>query len=82
MVVSLVAFATITTGGLHWFTKPYVHQLLYNSKTDMAKVQTLSFFGGKRWAEFSVSAVQQPAGYHPLASFQVGWFTPWSFDVC
>lgn len=71
MTVSVLAFAIITTGGLHWFTSPYIHQLLYNDKTDTAKVQTMSFFGGTRWHEFPVAAVQAPTGYHPLASFKV-----------
>lgn len=71
VTVSVVAFAVITTGGLHWFTSPYVHQLLYNDKADTARVQTLKFFGGTRWHEFPVSAVETPTGYHPLASFKV-----------
>jgi len=71
VTVSVLAFAIITTGGLHWFTSPYIHQLLYNDKTDTAKVQTMSFFGGTRWHEFPVAAVQAPTGYHPLASFKV-----------
>jgi hypothetical protein len=32
VATSVLAFALITTGGLHWFTKPYVHQLLYNKQ--------------------------------------------------
>lgn len=71
VTVSVLAFAIITTGGLHWFTSPYVHQLLYNAKTDTARVQTLRFFGGTRWHEFPVSSVEAPTGYHPLASFKV-----------
>jgi hypothetical protein len=71
VTVSVLAFAIITTGGLHWFTSPYVHQLLYNDKADTARVQTLKFFGGTRWHEFPVSAVEAPTGYHPLASFKV-----------
>jgi hypothetical protein len=71
VTVSVLTFAIITTGGLHWFTSPYVHQLLYNSQTDTAKVQTLSFLGGTKWHAFPVSAVQAPTGYHPLASFKV-----------
>lgn len=63
--------AFITTGGLHWFTSPYVHQLMYNDKTDVAKVQTLRLLGGSRWHEFPVSSVEAPTGYHPLASFKV-----------
>lgn len=72
VTVSVITFAIITTGGLHWFTSPYVHQLLYNDKTDTAKVQMLRFFGGTKWHEFPVSAVEAPTGYHPLASFKVG----------
>jgi hypothetical protein len=71
VTVSVLTFAIITTGGLHWFTSPYVHQLLYNDKTDVAKVQTLRFFGGTKWLEFPVSDVEAPTGYHPLASFKV-----------
>jgi hypothetical protein len=32
VATSVLAFALITTGGLHWFTKPYVHQMLYNKQ--------------------------------------------------
>lgn len=74
VTVSVLTFAIITTGGLHWFTSPYIHQLLFNDKTDTAKVQTLSFLGGTKWHEFPVSTVQPATGYHPLATFKVGWW--------
>eukprot|EP00775_Hariotina_reticulata_P011833 gene11833-11977_t len=72
VTTSVIAFAVITTGGLHWFTAPYVHQLLYNDKTDVIRAQTLTLLGGTRWREFAVSSVTQPTGYHPLASFKAG----------
>jgi hypothetical protein len=39
VTTSVIAFAVITTGGLHWFTAPYVHRLLYNNKTDVMRAQ-------------------------------------------
>lgn len=77
VTVSVLLLAFITTGGLHWFTSPYVHQLMYNDKTDIAKVQTLRLLGGSRWHEFPVSSVEAPTGYHPLASFKVS-----SWQLC
>eukprot|EP00879_Flechtneria_rotunda_P020577 GHRR01021652.1.p1 GENE.GHRR01021652.1~~GHRR01021652.1.p1 ORF type:complete len:239 (+),score=76.79 GHRR01021652.1:924-1640(+) len=70
VTTAVIAFAAITTGGLHWFTKPYVHQMLVNRTSDVAKVQMLSFFGRTVWREFPLSSVTAPTGYHPLASFK------------
>ncbi|KAF6260631.1 hypothetical protein COO60DRAFT_1625661 [Scenedesmus sp. NREL 46B-D3] len=70
VATSVLAFALITTGGLHWFTKPYVHQLLYNEQADTVRAQYLTLFGGRRWQEFAVSSAAEPTGYHPLASFK------------
>jgi len=39
VTTSVIAFAVITTGGLHWFTAPYVHRLLYNDRTDVIRAQ-------------------------------------------
>uniref|UniRef100_A0A383W2Y6 Transmembrane protein 186 n=1 Tax=Tetradesmus obliquus TaxID=3088 RepID=A0A383W2Y6_TETOB len=70
VATSVLMFALITTGGLHWFTKPYVHQLLYNKQADMVRAQYLTLLGGTRWQEFAVSSTAEPTGYHPLASFK------------
>jgi hypothetical protein len=86
VAVSVLAFAILTTGGLHFFTKPYVHQLAYNAATDTARVRMLTFFGGTRWVEFPVADVAAPNTYHPLASFQVwsvvGRVVVWVGSVC
>jgi hypothetical protein len=71
VAVSVLAFAIITTGGLHWFTKPYVHALLHNAKTDVVRLQTLSFLGGSRWREFEVGEAAPTSGFHPLANLKV-----------
>ncbi|WIA33251.1 hypothetical protein OEZ86_006393 [Tetradesmus obliquus] len=70
VATSVLMFALITTGGLHWFTKPYVHQLLYNKQADTVRAQYLTLLGGTRWQEFAVSNTAEPTGYHPLASFK------------
>lgn len=70
---SIIAFAIITTGGLHWFTKPYIHQLWYSKEQQCLKAQTMSLFGGTRWKQFPLSSAAEFNGIHPLANFKVGW---------
>lgn len=51
VATSVLAFALITTGGLHWFTKPYVHQLLYNEQVSAPPPGRvlLAIQGGDAW---------------------------------
>eukprot|EP00878_Enallax_costatus_P003494 GHUV01003707.1.p1 GENE.GHUV01003707.1~~GHUV01003707.1.p1 ORF type:complete len:261 (+),score=87.29 GHUV01003707.1:632-1414(+) len=70
VTTSVIAFAVTTTGGLHWFTKPYIHQLWYNKQQQSLKAQTMSLFGGTKWKQFSLSSVTEFNGIHPLANFK------------
>lgn len=49
VAVSLVGFGLFTTGALHWFTSPYVHELRYTPGTGMLWMQTINLFGRERY---------------------------------
>lgn len=73
VTTSVIAFAVITTGGLHWFTKPYVHQLWYSKQQQAVKAQTMSLLGGVKWRQFPIGSVTEFTGIHPMANFKVWW---------
>ncbi|KAF8067367.1 hypothetical protein HT031_002415 [Scenedesmus sp. PABB004] len=70
VVTSVLGFAIITTGGLHWFTKPYVHALSRRAADGRLRATGLTFFGRRVSTEFDAAELAQPDGYHPLASFK------------
>ena len=56
---------------MHWFTSPYVHRLIHNSKTGLTEVETLSILAKYQRRTFSESEIEYPNSFRPQATFQV-----------
>eukprot|EP01025_Chloroclados_australasicus_P065158 TRINITY_DN8840_c0_g1_i1.p1 TRINITY_DN8840_c0_g1~~TRINITY_DN8840_c0_g1_i1.p1 ORF type:complete len:220 (+),score=12.46 TRINITY_DN8840_c0_g1_i1:62-721(+) len=70
---SFCIFGAFTTGLLHWFTSPYVHQLKLNKESLEMSASTVSLFGGKVHTKFGLNEIEPPRDtYKPLATFRVG----------
>ncbi|DBB04170.1 hypothetical protein WJX77_004853 [Trebouxia sp. C0004] len=68
---TLCGFGLFTTGLMHWFTSPYVHRLIHNSKTGLTEVETLSILAKYKRRTFSHSEIEYPNSFRPQSTFQV-----------
>lgn len=62
LAVGVGGLGVLTTAALHWFTKPYVHQLRYKTGTGMAEVTTMDVLGRERWVGWVGGRVDTRAG--------------------
>lgn len=58
-------------GLMHWFTSPYVHRLIYNSRTGLTEVETLSILAKYQRRTFSEREIEYPNSFRPQSTFQV-----------
>lgn len=68
---SVAGFGILTTGALHWYTSPYVHEASYNSDSGEVEVETLTLFAGARRMRFHLSEVKYPDTFKPMSNFEV-----------
>lgn len=79
--VGIAGFGLFTTGLLHWFVGPYVHELTWQGRggegseggedDDAIELTTLDFFGARRRQRLPLSRVAAPpdGSVHPQATF-------------
>lgn len=48
LAASIAGFGLFTTGALHWFSRPYVHELRYDPGSQELVAQTVTLLGGMR----------------------------------
>ena len=66
MPIDPLGFALLTTGALHWFTKPYVHALAYDAASGAVQVTGLGLLGAVYGAGYQRGGDEKKLG--------VGWF--------
>ncbi|KAK9833075.1 hypothetical protein WJX74_006371 [Apatococcus lobatus] len=69
---TLCCFGMFTTGLMHWFTGPYVHQLTYDRSTQRFSAKTMSLLARPVHTSFSAQDVRYPQSLRPNVTFQVG----------
>ena len=69
---TLSSFGLATTGLLHWFTHPYVHQLRYYDEDKAIDVETLNFLAKKSMNRIPLDSIESGAegSLHPLSTFR------------
>ena len=56
---------------MHWFTSPYVHRLIHNSKTGLTEVETLPIQAQYQRRTFSESEIEHPNSFRRQSTFEV-----------
>lgn len=69
LAVTLTGFGILTTGALHWFTKPYVHELNYDGKTKEIEIKSIDLLSRLRSHKFHISDVTFPTSLNPVVTF-------------
>ncbi|GMH37175.1 hypothetical protein BSKO_05048 [Bryopsis sp. KO-2023] len=72
LCASLSIFGIFTTGLLHWFSSPYVHQLKFDGAAARKEidVKTLTLFARQRWERLALDSIKPADTWRPLATFE------------
>jgi hypothetical protein len=69
VAATAAGFGVLTTLGLHWFTKPYVHEIVRVGNEHRYRLRALSPLARAVWRPLDVSAVRAADVARPLATF-------------
>jgi hypothetical protein len=58
-------------GLLHWFTSPYVRQLVYDRKANTLQIETLSVFARPQITHVHLAEIAYPDTIRPQVTFSV-----------
>lgn len=72
VAATAAGFGVLTTLGLHWFTKPYVHEIVRLGNAHNYRLRALSPLARAVWRPLDVSAVRAADVARPLATFVEG----------
>jgi hypothetical protein len=71
LAAALSSFGILTTGILHWFTKPYLQNLSHWKATDTVEITALNVLAKPKAIRFKVGETTEPKSVHPLTSFEI-----------
>ncbi|EIE26861.1 hypothetical protein COCSUDRAFT_59369 [Coccomyxa subellipsoidea C-169] len=71
IAVTLCSFGIFTTGLLHWFTSPYVRQLVFDKKSNTMEIETLSVFARPQITRAHLAEISYPDTIRPQVTFAV-----------
>lgn len=66
----MVLFSASTTVGLHWFTSPYIHKLVWIPGSKEVEVKMLSWMATNLQKTFKLSEVRHAETLRPLVTFE------------